>query len=53
MQNNIERQLKQKGVKEYEIPRLQEIYQLGYNMGHADGIAEGSKLGKSDLPYQN
>ena len=53
VKNEFERRQKQKGVKEYEIPRLQEIYQLGYNMGHADGIAEGAKMGKSDLTYQN
>lgn len=51
--NEFERKQKQKGLKEYEIPRLKEIYQIGYNMGHADGIAEGAKMGKSDLPYQN
>lgn len=51
--NNIERKLKQKDVKEYEIPRLREIYQIGYNMGHADGLAEGSKMSKSDFLYQN
>ena len=52
MKNNIECQLKQTGVKEYEIPRLQELYQIGYNMGHADGLAEGSKMGKSDCSHQ-
>ena len=51
--NEFERKQKQKGLKEYEIPRLKEIYQIGYNMGHADGIAEGAKMGKSDLQYQN
>lgn len=51
--NEFERKQNQKGLKEYEIPRLKEIYQLGYNMGHADGIVEGAKMGKSDLPYQN
>ena len=51
--NEFEHKQKQKGLKEYEIPRLKEIYQIGYNMGHADGIAEGAKMGKSDLPYQN
>lgn len=51
--NEFERKQKQKGLKEYEIPRLKEIYQIGYNMGHADGMAEGAKMGKSDLPYHN
>ena len=51
--NNFERRQNQKGLKEYEIPRLKEIYQLGYNMGHADGLAEGSKMGISDFSYQN
>lgn len=53
LKNTFERIKKQRGVKEYENPRLQEIYQLGYNMGRADGIAEGSQMAKSDLPYQN
>ena len=53
VKNEFERNQNQKGLKEYEIPRLQEIYQLGYNMGHADGIAEGAQMGKSDLSYQN
>ena len=41
--NNLERKRNQLGYKDYEDPRLKEIYQLGYNMGHADGLAEGSK----------
>ena len=53
VKNNFQRKQKQKGLKEYEIPRLQEIYQLGYNMGYADGIAEGTKMSKLELPYQN
>ncbi len=47
--NNLERKRKQKGYKDYEDPRLKEIYQLGYNMGHADGLAEGSKNGYDPL----
>lgn len=53
LKDNFERKQNQKGIKEYEIPRLKEIYQLGYNIGHADGIAEGVKMGKSDLTYMN
>lgn len=41
--NNLERKWEKKCYKDYEDSRLKEIYQLGYNMGHADGLAEGSK----------
>ena len=51
--NNFEQRQNQKGLKEYEIPRLKEIYQLGYNMGHADGLAEGSMMGNSYFSYQS
>lgn len=47
--NNLERKWNQKGYQDYEDPRLKEIYQLGYNMGHADGLAEGSKNGYDPL----
>lgn len=41
--HTIDRKVKSKGYKEYEDSRLKEIYQIGYNMGYATGLSEGSK----------
>ena len=45
----IVRKWHSKTYKEYEDPRLKEIYQLGYNMGHADGLAEATQNNPIDL----
>ena len=41
--HTVERKIKSKGYKEYEDSRLKEIYQIGYNMGYANGLSESSK----------
>lgn len=48
-----ERKYKQNQRLDYDNPKLKEFFQLGYNIGRADGIAEGTQMAKSDLANQN